>query len=130
VGDDVVAERLDLKARERLVDAFDFCRQTMSGEHSFSQASRGSSRCRIELTFQVAMRMRRKSDREACAATAGGGGVSDCARETKRRSKSSTKSTSDPDRNGTEAGSTSTTALSRSITRSSSAFARSTSNLY
>ncbi len=35
--------------------------------------------------------------------------------------RSSTKSTSDPARNGTEAGSTSTTALSRAITRSSSA---------
>src|SRR6202012_651892 len=44
--------------------------------------------------------------------------------------KSSTKSTSDPARNGTEAESTSTTALSRAITRSSSACARSTSNLY
>ena len=33
------------------------CRQTMSGEHSLSQARRGSSRCRTELTFQVAMRM-------------------------------------------------------------------------
>jgi len=44
--------------------------------------------------------------------------------------RSSTKSTSDPARNGTEAGSTSTTALSRAITRSSSACARSTSNLY
>src|SRR5882724_11388938 len=44
--------------------------------------------------------------------------------------RSSTKSTSEPARNGTEAGSTSTTALSRSITRSSSAWVRSTSNLY
>src|SRR5437868_13586290 len=44
--------------------------------------------------------------------------------------RSSTKSTSDPARNGTDAGSTSTTALSRSITRSSSVLARSTSNLY
>src|SRR6476469_3750437 len=44
--------------------------------------------------------------------------------------RSSTKSTSDPARNGTEAGSTSTTALSRAITRSSCACARSTSNLY
>src|SRR6185295_6566591 len=44
--------------------------------------------------------------------------------------RSSTKSTSEPARNGTEAGSTSTTAPSRAITRSSSARARSTSNLY
>src|SRR5260370_34640010 len=44
--------------------------------------------------------------------------------------RSSTKSTSDPARNGTEAGSTSTTAFSRDITRSSSAWARSMSNLY
>ncbi|CAL77806.1 hypothetical protein BRADO4054 [Bradyrhizobium sp. ORS 278] len=44
--------------------------------------------------------------------------------------RSSTKSTSEPARNGTEAGSTSTTALSRAITRSSSALARSMSNLY
>ena len=44
--------------------------------------------------------------------------------------RSSTKSTSEPARNGTEAGSTSTTALSRAITRSSSAWARSMSNLY
>jgi hypothetical protein len=29
----------------------------MSGEHSFSQASISSSRWRIELTFQVAMRI-------------------------------------------------------------------------
>src|SRR5882757_7877470 len=44
--------------------------------------------------------------------------------------RSSTKSTSEPARNGTEAGSTSTTAPSRAITRSSSAWACSTSNLY
>src|SRR6202158_1155124 len=44
--------------------------------------------------------------------------------------RSSTKSTSDPARNGTEAGSTSTTAPSRAITKSSSACARSMSNLY
>src|SRR5689334_5267732 len=44
--------------------------------------------------------------------------------------RSSTKSTSDPARNGTEAESTSTTAPSREITRSSSALAWSTSNLY
>src|SRR5581483_1759382 len=35
------------------------CRQTMSGSHSFSQARRCSIRCLIELTFQVAMRMRK-----------------------------------------------------------------------
>ena len=29
----------------------------MSGEQSFSQVKRWSSRCRIELTFQVAMRI-------------------------------------------------------------------------
>jgi hypothetical protein len=29
----------------------------MSGEISFSQASNSSSRCRTELTFQVAMRI-------------------------------------------------------------------------
>src|SRR5215218_10076685 len=34
------------------------CRQTTSGEHSFSQVSKCSSRCRIELTFQVAIRMK------------------------------------------------------------------------
>src|SRR6266700_8039546 len=44
--------------------------------------------------------------------------------------KSSTKSTSDPARKGAEAGSTSTTADSRSITTSSSARAWSISNLY
>src|SRR5882757_8422744 len=33
------------------------CRQTISGEHSFSQLTRCSIRCRIELTFHVAMRM-------------------------------------------------------------------------
>src|SRR6476660_4673939 len=44
--------------------------------------------------------------------------------------RSSTKSTSEPARNGTEAGSTSTTAPSRAITRSSSACACSMSNLY
>src|ERR1700688_972868 len=44
--------------------------------------------------------------------------------------RSSTKSTSEPARNGTEAGSTSTTALSRAMTISSSALARSISNLY
>src|SRR3954466_9791163 len=44
--------------------------------------------------------------------------------------RSSTKSSSEPARNGAEEGSTSTTALSRSIRMSSSALARSTSNLY
>src|ERR1700676_2225555 len=44
--------------------------------------------------------------------------------------RSSTKSTSEPARNGTEDGSTSSTALSRAITRSSAALSRSTSNLY
>ena len=44
--------------------------------------------------------------------------------------RSSTKSTSEPARNGTDAASTSTTARSRAITRSSSALLRSMSNLY
>src|ERR1700754_2062956 len=44
--------------------------------------------------------------------------------------RSSTKSTSEPARKGTDDESTSTTALSREITRSSSALVRSTSNLY
>src|SRR5258708_40289143 len=49
----------------------------MSGEQSFSQASSGSIRCRIELTFQVAMRMSDKnfSDRKTGAAAAGCGGI-------------------------------------------------------
>src|SRR5206468_9030449 len=34
------------------------CRQTISGEHSLSQVRRWSTRCRIELTFQVATRMK------------------------------------------------------------------------
>src|SRR3954470_23424914 len=44
--------------------------------------------------------------------------------------RSSTKSTSEPAKNGTEAGSTSTTAASRAITISWAARAPSTSNLY
>src|SRR5947208_5323682 len=34
------------------------CRQTMSGEVSLSKVRRWSSRCRIELTFHVAIRMK------------------------------------------------------------------------
>src|SRR5579863_3288307 len=45
----------------------------MSGEHSFSQLIRFSILCRIELTFQVAMRISGNdlSDREAGAAATG-----------------------------------------------------------
>ena len=59
VGDDVVAERLDSSSLGKASSVHLIsCRQTMSGEHSFSQVRRCSSRCRIELTFHVAMRMR------------------------------------------------------------------------
>src|SRR5215471_10658516 len=116
----------------------------MSGWHSFNQVKRCSILCLIELTFQVAMRMLRRTPLQ----TAGG----DFYNRNRQIEKlvpqpqeavafglftrneapirSSTKSTSDPARNGAEAESTSTTASSRSITRSSSARARSRPNLY
>src|SRR3984957_5838803 len=109
----------------------------MSGEHSFSQLIRFSIRCRTELTFQVAMRIGpqdffqvgflqiEKLVPQPQEAVALG-----LLTRNEAPIRSSTKSTSEPARNGTDAGSTNTTALSREITRSSSARARSTSNLY
>src|SRR4051794_15587917 len=122
----------------------------MSGAHSFSQVNRCSIRCRIELTFQVATRMAGsgKINEGARAGEANRRERLDGAQieklvpqphdavalglTTRNEApiRSSTKSTSEPARNGTEAGSTSTTALSRAMTRSSAACACSTSNLY
>ena len=65
MGDDVVAERLDGSPRERLVDAFDFLQADDVGRASFSQVSEWSIRCRIELTFHVAMRMEDQPSRTA-----------------------------------------------------------------
>src|SRR3984957_5097615 len=104
----------------------------MSGEHSFNQLIRFSIRCRTELTFQVAMRIGpddffqiEKLVPQPQEAVALG-----LLTRNEAPIRSSTKSTSEPARNGTEAGSTRTTALSRAITRASSARERSTSNLY
>ena len=115
----------------------------MSGAVSFSQASRCSSRCRTELTFQVAMRMVGAGPQVGSAGERAGRPPGHGAGPRRRQIeklvpqpqdavalglltrneapiRSSTKSTSEPARNGTEAGSTSTTASSRAITRSSS----------
>src|SRR6516165_4378903 len=129
VRDHVVAERLDLKARERLVDAFDLLqaddvRRTLlqPSEEMFYPLPD-----RIDVPGRDAHARNQTEKLVPQPQDAVAFGL--CTRND-APIKSSTKSTSDPARNGTEAGSTSTTALSRSITRSSSALARSTSNLY
>src|ERR1700738_769878 len=103
----------------------------MSGAQSFSQVRRGWSRCLIELTFHVAIRMKNQiSQIEKLVPQPQDAVALGLTTRNEAPIRSSTKSTSDPARNGAEAESTSTTALSRAIIRSSSAFARSISNLY
>ena len=55
---DVVAELLDLHARELLVEALDFLQAKNVGLHFLQVRKEVGSRCRTELTFQVAMRKR------------------------------------------------------------------------
>ena len=57
VHGDVVAERLERLAREGVVDTFDFLQADDVGCALVEPGQQVSSRCLIELTFQVAMRM-------------------------------------------------------------------------
>src|ERR1700761_5713944 len=122
MGDDVVAERLEFEPREGVVGAFDFLqagdvrlRLLQPRHHRFD-----SLPDRIDvpgrdahalLLLQIEKLVPQPQEAVAFGLL------------TRKDApiRSSTKSTSDPARNGTEAGSISTTAASRSMTRSSAA---------
>src|SRR3569623_1577807 len=129
VRHDVVAERLDRLARKRLIDAFDLlqadeiglallqpCQQMIEAlAHRVDVPCRDAhGRCQIEKLVPqpheaVAFGLLTRNDAPI---------------------RSSTKSSSEPARNGTEAESTNTTAPSRAITMSSSVWVLSMLNLY